>query len=120
MYFAKEINRVEEKELISAVCLSYRIPSVQIDPFTKTRKLLHHLPSHHGVKGETRVCGMPGPASSGDGVRYRSHGDASEHHNNSRAAARLLCQRVASQAGKTGARKFSVLENGKEKQSSCC
>lgn len=84
---------------------------MQIDFFlTKADKLLHQLSGTHGAKGETWVCGLPGPERSGDRVRHRSHGDASELRNNSCAAARLLCQRVASQAGKIGACKLSVVE----------
>lgn len=86
---------------------------------TKADKLLHPLSRIHGAKGETWVCGLPGPERSGDGVRHRSHGDASEFRNNSCEAARLLCQRVASQAGKIGACKLSVVELWKPPQMKC-
>lgn len=68
----------------------------------------------NGAEGEARVCGLPGPERSGARVRHRSHRDAGEHRNNVCTPARLLCQRVASQAGKTGACKFRTVELWKQ------
>lgn len=102
---------VEDKDLVS-----HPVGVTGSDRFflTKADKLLHQLSRIHGAKGETWVCGLPGPERSGDRVRHRSHGDASEFRNNSCEAARLLCQRVASQAGKIGACKLSVVELWKQ------
>lgn len=108
IHFVKK-KRVEDKDLVS-----HPVGVTSADFFTffftKADKLLHQRSRIHGAKGETWVCRLPGPERSGDRVRHRSHRDASEFHNNSCAAARLLCQRVASQAGKTGACKLSEVE----------
>lgn len=113
----KKKKWVEDKDLVS-----HPVGVTSSDWFfflTKADKLLHQLSRIHGAKGETWVCGLPGPERSGDRVRHRSHRDASEFHNNSCAAARLLCQRVASQAGKIGACKLSVVELWKQPQMKC-
>lgn len=87
--------------------------------FSEPYKLLQRLSRTHGAKRETWVRGLPGPERSGDRVRHRRHRDTSQFHYNSCAAARLLCQRVALQAGKTGACKLWVVELWNQPQMKC-
>lgn len=68
----------------------------------------------YGATRDPWARGWPGPERSGVRVQHPNHRDPSQFHNNNRAAAGLLSQRLASQEGKTGACKFWILELEKQ------